>query len=342
VSASRSQSAFGPAQPAAGGAQPSAGPAQPASQDDGLAAARQEPERLSLTVGGAQAGLRLDAFLAPVLGSRARAQALIDEGAVLVAGARRPKSHRLAAGEVVLVRRCVDEPRRAPATRATVRIAYEDDHLLVVDKPAGMVVHPARGHPDGTLAQALEGIAAGGEHPWRAGIVHRLDRGTSGLLLVAKREEVHRALRELLAARLVAREYLALVQGLPAARSGTIDAPVGRDRRDRLRVSLDSDVAREARTHFEIARRLPTTTLLRVRLETGRTHQIRVHMAAIGHPVCGDPLYGAAGALGLERQFLHAARLSLPHPVGGGQLEVSSPLPDDLRRALERAERAGG
>jgi 23S rRNA pseudouridine1911/1915/1917 synthase len=229
------------------------------------------------------------------------------------------------------------EPQAEPAGNgAEFAVAYEDEHLLVVDKPPGVVVHPARGHQTGTLAQALAESAVGGE-PLRAGIVHRLDRDTSGLLVVARSEAVHRALKSLLSSRRLTREYAALVDGHPPSRTGTIDAPVGRDRRDRLRMSLDSDTPRAARTHFEVRRRLPTSTLLGVTLETGRTHQIRVHMAAIGHPVAGDPLYGVSGRFGLERQFLHAERLAFPHPVTGEAIEVRSPLPEDLRRALERA-----
>ena len=202
---------------------------------------------------------------------------------------------------------------------------YEDEHLLVVDKPAGVVVHPARGHLTGTLAQALEGTAEGGEDGWRAGLVHRLDRDTSGLLVVAKSDAIHAALKEALQAREITREYLALVEGRPPARTGTIDAPIGRDRRVRTRMSTDTDNPREARTHFEIAEALPAFTLLRVTLETGRTHQIRVHLQAINHPVAGDPDYGHAGLLGLERQFLHAARLAFTHPVTGVAVEVAEP-----------------
>jgi 23S rRNA pseudouridine1911/1915/1917 synthase len=170
--------------------------------------------------------------------------------------------------------------------------------------------------------------------------VHRLDRDTSGLLVVAKSEAVHRSLKRLLAERRLRREYLTLVQGHPEARTGTIDAPIGRHRRDRVLMSIDTDEPREARTHFELVRLLPSAALLRVVLETGRTHQIRVHMAAIGHPVCGDPQYGTPGEYGLHRQFLHAARLAFPHPVTGAALDVSSDLPGDLRLALSAAEDA--
>jgi 23S rRNA pseudouridine1911/1915/1917 synthase len=281
-------------------------------------------------------GARLDAFLAAPLGSRARAQRLIEAGAVLVDGRAAPKRHRLAAGEVVTVDE-PPEPAPADVPDAPYAVPYRDEHLLVVDKPAGVVVHPARGHRAGTLSQALAGIAAGGDEAARAGIVHRLDRDTSGLLVVARSETVHRALRAALQAREITREYLALVEGRPPARSGTIDAPLGRDRRVRTRMSTDTDEPRPAITHFEIERALPRTTLLRVRLETGRTHQIRAHLRAIDHPVVGDPEYGTAGRLGLERQFLHAARLAFDHPVTGARIDVSSPLPDDLRAALDRA-----
>jgi 23S rRNA pseudouridine1911/1915/1917 synthase len=282
------------------------------------------------------AGKRLDTFLAGPLGSRAHAQSLIEAGHVRVDGRARPKRHIVRAGEQIEIERPV-EAVAPPKLQAPYEVAYEDQYLLVVDKPPGVVVHPARGHRTGTLAQALEGTGAGGDEPWRAGIVHRLDRDTSGLLVVAKSDAVHRALKALLSARKLRREYLALVDGHPTARTGTIDAPIGRDRRDRVLMSIDSDDPREARTHFEVERLLPDSTLLRVVLETGRTHQIRVHLAAIGHPVCGDPQYGAAGRYGLERQFLHAARLAFAHPVTRAPVDVSSPLPEDLERALGAA-----
>ena len=285
------------------------------------------------------AGERLDVLLARQLGSRSRAQRLMLAGRVLVDGEAVRKNHRVGGGEHVVV----DEtPEEAPAPDAAAPVApfdvaYEDEHLIVVDKPAGVVVHPARGHREGTLAQALFGRAAGGEEAWRAGIVHRLDRNTSGLLVVAKDDAVHRALKAALAAREIRREYLALVEGRPPARTGTIEAPIGRDRRRRMLMSTDSDAAKEAVTHFEIERVLPQATLLRVRLQTGRTHQIRAHMRAIGHPVCGDRDYGRAGLYGLERQFLHAVRLAFAHPVTGEPLDVSSPLPADLQDALAQA-----
>jgi 23S rRNA pseudouridine1911/1915/1917 synthase len=297
---------------------------------------------VELRAGPDDAGARLDAFLAAPLGSRSRAARLIDDGRVTVDGAPVPKRHRLTAGERVVVQDAEADPAPAAAPTAPAfrfAVPYEDGHLLVVDKPAGLVVHPAAGHRDGTLSQALAGRAAGGE-TGRAGIVHRLDKDTSGLLVVARDEPTHRALREALARRELVREYLALVEGRPPARTGTIDAPLGRDRRHRTRVSTDSDQPRGAVTHFELEEALPATTLLRVRLETGRTHQIRAHLLAIGHPVAGDPEYGTAGLLGLRRQFLHAARLAFTHPATGAAVDVRSPLPADLAGALARARGA--
>ena len=292
---------------------------------------------MRLTIPAEAAGERLDVALAQPLGSRAAAQRAIDAGRVLVDGVARPKRWTVAGGEDVEVS---DEERPASGDAgdaAPFTIAWEDEHLLVVDKPAGVVVHPARGHWTGTLAQALAARGAAGGDAERAGIVHRLDRDTSGLLVVARSEPVHRALKAAIQARAVTREYLALVAGRPPSRTGTIDAPLGRDRRTRTRMSSDTDMPRAAVTHFEIAEALPAHSLLRVTLETGRTHQIRAHLQAIGHPVAGDPEYGTKGELGLERQFLHAARLAFEHPVTGERLDVTSPLPGDLESALRRA-----
>ena len=301
--------------------------------------------RIELRVPEDVEGTRLDRFLADAVGSRTRAQALIDAGRVRVDGALVAKRHLVHSGEAILVDEAPAEPgvvsaQEAPFEVAPFEVAYEDEHLLVVEKPAGVVVHPARGHWSGTLAQALAGRAAGGEETWRAGIVHRLDRDTSGLLVVAKNDAVHRGLKALLAQRQLRREYLALADGHPSARTGTIDAPIGRHRRDRKLMSIDSDDPREARTHFDVEELFADVTLLRVVLETGRTHQIRVHMAAIGHPVVGDQQYGGPMAYGLERQFLHAARLAFEHPVTGDALDVRSELPEDLTMAL-KAVRAG-
>jgi len=282
------------------------------------------------------AGERLDRFVAglPGVGSRAAAERLLAAGAVLVDGAVCAKSHRLAGGEEVVVDAAAVDTPAAVASPAPVRTVYEDDHLLVVDKPAGLVVHPARGRRTATLVDALAGRTAGGD-PERPGIVHRLDRDTSGLLVVARTEEAYEGLRTMVKRRALEREYLALVRGRPRSRTGRIEAPIGRDRRDPTRRSLDTDTPKDAVTSFEVAELLPVHALLRVRLETGRTHQIRVHLAAIGLPVAGDAVYGTPEP-GLKRQFLHAARLGFTHPVTGERVAVESPLPDDLRAALER------
>jgi 23S rRNA pseudouridine1911/1915/1917 synthase len=252
---------------------------------------------------------------------------------VRIDGEAKAKRHTLRGGETIEVEEAEAEVAR-DVPEARFSIAWEDEHLMVVDKPAGVVVHPARGHAAGTLAQALERVGAAGGPEGRRGIVHRLDRDTSGLLVVARSDEVLAALQSALRRREIVREYLALVEGRPDSRTGTIEAPLGRDRRVRTRMSTDTAEGRSAITHFETERVLEGYTLLRVRLETGRTHQIRAHLKAIGHPVAGDPEYGHAGALGLERQFLHAERLAFEHPVTGERIDVRSPLPDDLRRAL--------
>ena len=271
------------------------------------------------------------------MGSRAAAERLLEAGAVLVDGHSRGKSHKLAGGEEVAIE--APEPAAAAPEVAApeLTIAYADDHLLVVDKPAGVVVHPAPGRTGGTLAHALAAAGAAGGEEDRPGIVHRLDRDTSGLLVVARSHQTYERLQRLVRRRALTREYLALVVGKPRSRRGTIDAPMGRDRHDRLRHSLDTATPRAAMTHFEVEELLPQHTLLRIRLETGRTHQIRVHLAAIDLPVSGDPLYGVAGDLGLERQFLHATRLAFDHPVTGAAVDVTSPLPSDLAAALEQA-----
>jgi 23S rRNA pseudouridine1911/1915/1917 synthase len=270
------------------------------------------------------------------VGSRSVAERLIASGAVLVDGERRPKSHRLEGGEEVVV----DLPEaEAPLEPEPMEldVVWEDEHLLVVDKPAGVVVHPAGGHRSGTLVHGLlERDVAGGDDD-RPGIVHRLDRDTSGLLVVARSEEAHERLQELIRRREVERRYLALVKGTPRSRAGRIEAAIGRDRFDRSRHSLDTTTPRDAVTHFEVLELLGPRALLALRLETGRTHQIRVHLEAIDLPVSGDPVYGVPGDIGLERQFLHAAGLAFQHPFTGERVEVESPLPPDLAAALHRA-----
>jgi 23S rRNA pseudouridine1911/1915/1917 synthase len=252
---------------------------------------------------------------------------------VSVDGVVRSKNHRLHDGSRVAVAQ-PDGPEPAPRPEtAPFEVVYEDEQLMVVDKPAGVVTHPAPGHSGLTLAEAL---------PEGTGIVHRLDRDTSGLLVVARGEEVRQALQAQLKAREVAREYTALVEGHPDAESGTIDAPIGRDRGNRTVMSTRTDRARRAVTHFEVVERLPRTALLRVRLETGRTHQIRAHVAAIGHPVVGDAQYGGSASgrrLGLNRQFLHASKLMFRHPLTREWVRCESKPPVELSHALDTARR---
>jgi 23S rRNA pseudouridine1911/1915/1917 synthase len=283
------------------------------------------------------AGERLDRFLAglPEVGSRGAAERLIESGAATIDGERPAKSRRLEGGE-----RLELELPEAPSGEirredVPLRVAYEDEHLLVIDKPAGVVVHPAPGHATGTLVHGLAGDLAGGDAPDRPGIVHRLDRDTSGLLVVARTEDSYRGLRNLVRRRALERRYKALVRGRPRSWHGRIEAPIGRDRREPTRMSLDTETPRDAVTHFDVERLLDGHALLDVRLETGRTHQIRVHLAAIGLPVVGDRVYGVSEP-GLERQFLHAWRLAFAHPVTGDSVEVESELPPELQAALAR------
>jgi len=223
-----------------------------------------------------------------------------------------------------------------------LRIVHLDEHLAVVDKPAGLVVHPAPSHRGPTLVDELGEILGGGTDPERPGIVHRLDKGTSGLLVVARDDDTHAALQAAVQRREVERVYLALAGGRLGSRTGTIDAPIGRASRQRHRMAVSGAASRQARTHFEVLELLALETYLRARLETGRTHQIRAHFAAIGHPLTGDVTYGGAERYGLERQFLHAHRLAFEHPAGGERLSFESPLPADLASALDaaRASRA--
>ncbi len=221
-------------------------------------------------------------------------------------------------------------------TPARPGIVHRDEAIVVVDKPAGLVVHAAPSHSGATLVDELVGLAGGGALG-RPGIVHRLDKDTSGLMVVARTEAAHRELARQIKSRQVEREYGALVAGRLESRSGTIDAPLGRHRRSRTRRAVRGAGERPAVTHFEVIELLPADTLVGARLETGRTHQIRVHFAAIGHPVAGDREYGEAGRHGLGRQFLHARRLAFRHPQSGERLEFASELPEDLAEALERA-----
>ncbi len=292
----------------------------------------------------AAAGRRLDQVLADLAGvSRAAASRWVDAGRVLVDGRARPRSHRLEGGERLRWERPEPAPAAEPLPeRVPLRVRYEDEHLLVVAKPAGLVVHPGAGHHSGTLVNALLGregtrlSTLGGSG--RPGIVHRLDKDTSGLLLVAKDDRTHRALARDLAAHRIERRYLALAQGHLAA-SGTVDAPLARHPRDRKRMAVVPG-GRRAVTRWRVVQSHPAADLVEATLETGRTHQIRVHLAHLRHPVVGDRSYGAdptlAARLGLERPFLHAWRLTFRHPADGRELELTEPLPDELENALAR------
>jgi 23S rRNA pseudouridine1911/1915/1917 synthase len=253
---------------------------------------------------------------------------------VRVDGSARPKSHRLEGGEELEVELPAEVPRTIEPEAVDFRVAYEDEELLIIDKPAGIVVHPGAGHGSGTLVHGLVGRAKGGEED-RPGIVHRLDRDTSGLLVVARSDEAHKRLQGQVQRRELERRYLALVRGRPRSWRGRIEAPIGRDREEPTRQSLDTDTPREAVTHFEVAELFGGNALLDVRLETGRTHQIRVHLAAVGLPVVGDPVYGVPDQA-LGRQFLHAWKLAFDHPFTGERVEVESPLPPDLEAYLAR------
>jgi 23S rRNA pseudouridine1911/1915/1917 synthase len=221
-----------------------------------------------------------------------------------------------------------------------LRIVHVDEALAVVDKPAGMVVHPAPSHRGPTLVDELGELLGGGTDPERPGIVHRLDKGTSGLLVVARSDEAHAALQAQVQRREVERAYLALARGRLASRTGTIDAPIGRASRQRHRMAVSGAASRQARTHFEVLELLAAETYLEARLETGRTHQIRAHFAAIGHPLAGDTTYGGERKYGLRRQFLHAHRLAFDHPLSGERMAFTSSLPADLEAALEAARAA--
>jgi 23S rRNA pseudouridine1911/1915/1917 synthase len=291
---------------------------------------------IELTVPAELAGLRLDQALARLLPafSRNRLARWVRERRVRVDGQPAEPRQRVRGGESVRV-----EPARELAAASlepepiALAIVHEDDALLVVDKPPGLVVHPGSGNWRGTLANALLAHEPALRAVPRAGIVHRLDKDTSGLLVIAKTIEAHTALVRALAAREVRREYLALAQGR-LARSGKVEAPVGRHPVQRTRMAVVAG-GRPAVTHYEVLERYAHATLLRCRLETGRTHQIRVHLAALGHPLVGDATYGRrAGAIAFPRQALHAARLALVHPTTGREMAWESPLPEDLANLI--------
>lgn len=299
-----------------------------------------------LVVPDAARGDRIDRVVASLLDEpRAQAQARVGRGEVTVDGAVVRKSYRVRGGERIAV---ADRFRGSVAAPPTVPVRFADDHVVVVAKPAGMVVHPGAGVRDGTLVDALRAmdvpLAPGGD-PARPGIVHRLDRGTSGLLVVARTVEAMRGLRRQFDDHSITRRYWALVDGEPRHPRATVDAPIARHPGDRTRFRTAAD-GRPAVSHYEVGRTWGTATSLRVTLETGRTHQVRVHLAALGHPVVGDLAYGAsadlAADLALERPALHAAHLGFAHPVTGARVAVDEPCPHDLRRAVRRLDAATG
>lgn len=303
-------------------------------------------EKQTWRIEAEQIGQRLDKFLVARLAevSRSGVQQLISEGAILVNGRQSKAGYMLRADDTIDALKSQPghpienvQPREFP-----LDIVYEDDDLLIVNKAPGMVVHPAPGHYDDTLVNALAARypeLLAGEGDLRPGIVHRLDQDTSGLLIVARNTHTQAALIEQMKQHQVEKRYLALVEGLVSLDQGSIDAPIGRDPRNRQRMAITTMQGREARTHFRVMQRYDRHTLLLLQLETGRTHQVRVHLKAIGHPVVGDQEYGSGRStrrLALQRQFLHAYQLSFNHPTSGKLLEFEAPLPTDLQAVLDQ------
>jgi 23S rRNA pseudouridine1911/1915/1917 synthase len=301
--------------------------------------------------GESEVGQRLDRYLAGVLNnlSRSSVQQLIEEKQVLVNGRASKPGYMLRSGDEIQV---LQVSRKLPGNlqpqALPLDIVYEDADLLVLNKAAGMVVHPAPGHSNDTLVNALlarypelrgEGGIVG-EEDLRPGIIHRLDKDTSGLLIVAKNARTQSALAEQMKEHKVIKRYLALVEGVVALDQGSIDAPIGRNPHNRQQMAITAVGSREARTHFHVLQRFKRHTLLLLQLETGRTHQIRVHLKAIGHPVVGDQTYGSTHAHPLlNRQFLHAYQLVFTHPTSGETLELEVPLPPDLQNVLDEAQK---
>ena len=311
------------------------------------AKAASAPASLRLVAGEAVQETRVDTWVAAHLGiSRSRAVTLLESGSLKVDGAAVKASHRMKSGQVLegLVPEAL--PSGLPAEKGSVPIVFKDRHIAVVNKPAGLVVHPGTGQRGGTLVNVLLGMGlplapAGGK--LRPGIVHRLDKGTSGLMVLALSDPAYWKLVKMMGRREIGREYLAVTAGIPRPLAGTIDAALDRDPRNRERMAVVEAGGRPAVTHYEVVEKLGAMGLVRVTLDTGRTHQIRVHFAAMGWPVLGDPEYGgrAAATALIGRQALHAARLSFPHPITGRAQEFKSPLPADMK-ALVAALKAGG
>ena len=297
---------------------------------------------LILTAELADTGKRLDVYLSEYSEgfSRSYAAKLIDEGRVSVDGKTVKRSYKLSGEEEIAVDLPDLKPLEVPAENIPLDVVYEDEDVLVVNKPRGMVVHPAAGHATGTLVNAVlyhcGGQLSGINGVLRPGIVHRIDRDTTGLLMIAKNDAAHQSLAAQLKEHSVTRRYLAVVQGRLEEEEGTVDRPIGRDRKNRLRMAPD-DSGKRAVTHYRIVERFARYTLIECRLETGRTHQIRVHMASIGHPLLGDVLYGAAPAKwATEGQCLHAAVIGFIHPVTGKYMEFTAAMPADMQRVIAK------
>jgi 23S rRNA pseudouridine1911/1915/1917 synthase len=293
------------------------------------------------TVSAEEAGQRIDKFVADLLdgrASRTQVQLWLKDGCVLVGGQPVKANYKLVAGDEMLCRVPVPEEVNIAAEPIPLEIVYEDEHLVVVNKARGMVVHPAPGHYSGTLVNALLHHCrdlSGINGVMRPGIVHRIDKDTSGLLVVAKHDQAHQGLAAQLKEHSVARHYTAIVQGVVQHDKGTVDAPIGRDSHDRQAMTVTERNSKHAVTHFAVLERFREHTLLRMKLETGRTHQIRVHMKFIGHPLSGDPKYGSGKQVPfVEGQALHAEVLGFQHPVSGQMLHFEAPLPDDMQQLL--------
>ena len=302
-------------------------------------------ETMTLRPAGGDAGLRVDSWLAgQVEGlTRSAAQRLLEEGRVTLAGRPLAKNYKLTGEETLSVSLPDPEPVDALPQDIPLDIVYEDADVIVVNKPKGLVVHPAPGHPDGTLVNALlyhcGGTLSGVGGALRPGIVHRIDRDTSGLIIAAKNDFAHQSLAAQLQDHTLARTYECVVTGGLREGAGTVDAPIGRHPVDRKRMAVVSG-GRPAVTHWEVLARFPGFTHLRCRLETGRTHQIRVHMAYLGHPILGDTVYGAKKPVpGLQGQCLHAVGLRFLHPRTGEAVELACPLPEEFRAQLEKLAR---
>ena len=288
--------------------------------------------------------VRLDAYIASKQSdlSRSNIQKLIDSGDILVNNSIKKMSYKVQEGDVIHIN--VPEAREAniKPENIPIDIIYQDNDIIVVNKPKGLVVHPADGNPDGTLVNAIMAICKdglsgiGGE--LRPGIVHRLDKDTSGLLIVAKNDKAHRLMSEQIKNREVRKIYIALVKGVVSENEATIDMPIGRSTKDRKKMAVRKD-GKEAVTHFKVLKRYPSYTLLEVKIDTGRTHQIRVHMAEIGHPVVGDMVYSSGkNEFGVEGQMLHAKSLDFKHPITGKQMHLEAPLPQYFQEVLLKLE----